>query len=695
MMKRITFGLLIAAVLFLTGCPAPLITGLPSDLVLVLGRFSPAQGVTQVRGAVGGSIEVPVLITDQTGRAVSGSYNVAFELSVDADFSTKGDNIDAGTQSIPAGTETVVTIEVPAAAAAGTYTLFGVLDADDAAANNNLSSITVDIGATNSPDLEITVGTAPSFADPGTTITVGYAIENTGYAKVASGTAFVVRFRVFLSGAYETFGNDTVTLEQDLNPQERMTRRFAVTVPTLEQMAADEGVTTTEVDIFQVDYEALVDADDAVTEIVEGDTDFFSVNSGNRKPDLVVDDIIMPNGFTAAKPGGTVQLTLEIRNEGAAATGEYGIDLYVDIDGNGAFDATDFMIHQWAQADTPVVPYDLSGNGNNVVFVNPPEDTTYPSGITPGTYDIRAEITTTIDEYDTGNNDATEPDVDFVESLFNLSMRYMSTSLAAAIDQAAGGAVPITYVLENDGEDDVTADFDVEFYVSDDNDLIPATDILIGTDTVTATVPAGGVLRRTYADGIIPPGSGAGFYTLYWVIDSGGAVAETDEGDNSPAQAEEAYVFPIVSDGATELDTRLLAYKPYGTGSSTKYARIYYYDTPWSSWTQGTWFAIVEGERYGTLTRTLDSGQTAGVRVTDPYGYRDVPVSFRIVPEHVTELPANVIPSTAGGQDAFEPNDTQATARELSGAVNPLFGFVTVFVDYYSDPNDYFIFDVP
>ena len=696
MMKRIAFGLLIAAVLFLTGCPAPLITGLPSDLVLVLGRFSPAEGVTQVRGAVGGSIEIPVLITDQTGRAVSGSYDVAFTLSTDADISTTGDNVDAGTQSITAGSETVVTIPVPAAAVAATYTLFGVLDTDDAAENNNLSSISADIGADNLPDLVIDVNSFPSIADHGSTITVGYEIENDGFAKVASGTAFVVRFRVFLSGAYVDFGDDTVRLEQDLNPQERIIRRFDVSVPTLDQMAADEGVTTEEVDRFLVNYEALVDADDAVVEIVEGDTDFFDVMSGNRKPDLVMHDIMMPDGFVAAKPGGAVQLRLEIRNAGTVATGEYGIDLYVDINGDDAYDAgTDFMVKQWAEADTPVVPYDLAGDGNNVIFVNPPADTVYPADIPPGTYGLRAEITTTIEEYDDTDNAVNEDNVLFVENLFNLSMRYMSTTLAAGIDEAAGGDVPITYLLENDGTDPVEADFDVEFYVSADQTLMP-TDTLIGTDTVTATVPAGGSIRETYT-GAIPGASGAGFYTLYWVLDSGDAVAETDEGDNTIADAEDAYVFPIVTDGATALDTRLVLYKPYGTGGSYKYARVYYYDTPWSSSVTGGGSQTAEGALYGTVTRTLDFGQTGGVRVNGPYSYtsRDVAVSFRIVPDHVTSLPANTIPSTSRGQDAFEPNDTEDTARELSGAVNPLFGFVTVYVDYYSDPNDYFTFDVP
>ena len=116
MMKRIAIALLFAAVLFLTGCPVLLVSGLPSDLVLMLGLFNAAGGVTDLRAAVGGTIEVPVLISDQTGRAAAGSYDVTFTLSTDVDLSTTGDNIDAGTVSVAAGSQTVVSFAVPATA---------------------------------------------------------------------------------------------------------------------------------------------------------------------------------------------------------------------------------------------------------------------------------------------------------------------------------------------------------------------------------------------------------------------------------------------------------------------------------------------------------------------------------------------------------------------------------------------------
>jgi len=639
-----------------------------------------------------------VLITDQTGRGVSGSYDVAFTLSTDADISTTGDNIDAGTQSIAAGSETVVTIDVPAAVPDGTYTLFGVLDTEDAAENNNLSSITAVVGATNRPDLEISVGSTPFFVDPGSTGTVGYAVENTGYAKVASGTSFTVRFRVLLSGAYVVFGEDTVTLEQDLNPHERVIRQFDVNVPTLEQMADDQGVTTTELDVFWINYEADVDSGDTVPEIIEGDTDTFAVPSGNRKPDLVMDDIVLPNDFVGAKIGGPVELTLKIINDGIAASGEYGIDLYVDINGDDAYDAgTDFMIHQWEAADTPVVPYDLSVSGHNVVFVNPPSNVTYPSGIPPGTYSIRAEITTTIDEYDDTNNGERQSLVDFVDELMNLSMRYMSTSLSAAIDEAAGGTIPLSFVIENGGEDAVDTDFNVTFYASENELLHPPVDIVLGTHTVTELVPAGGVLSQSF-NAAFPAGEGAEFYTLYWDIDSGGAIDETDEWDNQPTSPEKCFVFPLVSDGVADIAAKLLLYKPYGSTSTYTGVTYRLYDDAWNKTHQRSLLAIAPGDEY-TLSYsptdwTLETGKSYGFRLSSSHS--EAPVSFRLVPEYVGALPPRAIPTVASWYDPYEPNDVTGTAYHLSASDNPLFGFGTCWLGYsVGDYDDFFTFDVP
>ena len=139
-MKKTILSLLLilSAVFLFTACPVPLSSSLPADLVLTLGRFNSTGGLTNLRAAVGGTLSVPVLITDQTGKETTTAYSVLFTLSVDADLETTADNTEVGTESVTAGTETVLDLTVPAAiTAAGTYYLFGAIDAADAAENNN------------------------------------------------------------------------------------------------------------------------------------------------------------------------------------------------------------------------------------------------------------------------------------------------------------------------------------------------------------------------------------------------------------------------------------------------------------------------------------------------------------------------------------------------------------------------------
>ena len=248
MIKRILLLLLVTAAVFLAGCPASLVSGLGTDLVIMLGRFNPTAA-TDVRGALGGSIEVPVLITDQNGGEVTGTYNVTFTLSTDADLSTTGDNLEPETIAVTSGTETVVVITVPAAAVAGAYSLFASIDAaGDTITNNNTSSIQVDIGAADNPDLEVAVGSSPGWADPGTQVTIGYAVYNTGYKKIDAGTSFTVAFTVNLSTVDTVLGTETIALAEDLHPRDFISRQLAVNLPTLEQMAADAGETIVTLD---------------------------------------------------------------------------------------------------------------------------------------------------------------------------------------------------------------------------------------------------------------------------------------------------------------------------------------------------------------------------------------------------------------------------------------------------------------
>ena len=192
----------------------------------------------------------------------------------------------------------------------------------------------------------------------------------------------------------------------------------------------------------------------------------------------------------------------------------------------------------------------------------------------------------------------------------------------------------------------------------------------------------------------LPGSSGGGFYTIFWVIDSGSAVSETDENDNDPDQAEECYVFVPVSDGSTNYSCNLLTYKPYGTGTGSKSIYMYLYTSLWGSYSNRYGYSSSEGDLYDYLSGSLATGDTCGILIDSDW-YPDTPVAFILVPDHVTSLPAGMIPSGGAGQDGYEGNNTTATAYALPASLNPFFGFVTCWVDEWIDPKDYFTFDVP
>jgi len=409
-------------------------------------------------------------------------------------------------------------------------------------------------------------------------------------------------------------------------------------------------------------------------------------------------DIILPDSFEAAKIGSPVELTLKIANNGAAATGDYTIDLYVDIDTNGAYDAaTDLMLKQWTSEETPVVPYDPTGSGYNVVYINTRNlDIVYPE-VTEGSYTIRGEVIPNegMTEYDDTNNAAAEGGIAFVESLADLSMKRMSSTLASAIAEADGGTITLSYILTNEGTEDATGSFSVAFYATEDDVIDTGTDISLGSDALTdVTIAARGFLSDSFT-AAFPAGQGAGFYTVYWVIDSGGAVSEANETNNQPSSVDECYVFPFVSDGITDITARVLAYKPQGVAATYCDVRMYAYNDGWAQTAYASGGTTNPGTLYSSnLQMTLGSGDTVGLRFRE-WGYTNIPIAFIVVPEYVAGYGAGGIPSALNGQDSYEPNNDTTTAYALSGSANPLFGFLVILIDASTDASDYFTFTVP
>lgn len=704
----ICIAVILLALLMVSGCPSPLISGLASDIVITLGRFNPTANNT-LYAAPGGTLDIPVTITDQTGRALTGSYTVTFTLSADADLATTGDNEALGTATVTAGGEQVVSITVPAEVAAAVYTLFAAIsDAGDTVTGNNTAVFdTVQIGAAAQPNLQITslatVNTTGWYA-PGAAGKLSYTITNNGFTKLDAGTTIALAFTINLSGVDTPVGTATVTLAEALYPADFVTGTADFTMPAAAALAADNVPVETAETFTEwgENLTAEVDPDNAIAETNEADnTATVAVSSASAKPELAVTGVALPADTDYAAEGEALEYTVTIENSGYAAASGYTVTLFVDIDDDGTNNTGDKVLYTWATP--PTVPFDAAGGGNNTAVLTVPAGEVYPA-VTAGTYYVRAAITGLTEEWDDTNNvsgNGQSPEVDFIDNPIDLELVSMNTTLSGAVVRADGASIPLSLSLRNNGSLPVETDFVIHFYANNDGTLNTGTDLDLETTTVTDTVPGKGSIIVNKAVSF-PAGEAVGFYTIYWVLDSTAVVTEYDEANNEPASANGCFVFFPVTDGATDIDARLLVYKPRLAPAEETYLRGTFYEDGWGSSSSGSGYPDQPGElAFQIQNRTLTPGNTIGIEY---YGsnYADypngaVPYAFRLVPQYVSAVPPAALPAVLGAQDGFEDNDSQDTAALLTGMNNPLTAFVNAYTTYagWNYDNDYYYFVMP
>jgi hypothetical protein len=688
--------LAVPILLVLAGCPAVLTSSLAPDLVLTLGRFNPTSLAT-VRGAVGGTLALPVAVSDLTGRAVSGAFSVAFTLSADSSLATTGDNTDLGTQTVTGGSEQVVSLVVPVSAAAGSYTLFGVLSpgaAPDAAAGNDTVAIDVILGA-NSPDLTIDASLPLARIQPEGAMTASCKVTNAGYALIASGASFTVTCAATIGTAVAVpVGTTTVTLSGPLYAGDFVTCSVSVAMPSIAAMGSTPDAFTGASGSFVF----TADAGNAIAESNEANnTDSVAVTAPALKPDVSVSSVALPADAAFVKPGAPMQAAVTLRNMGyAVAPVGYTVTLFVDLDGNSAYDSgTDLVINTWTS--TPAIPFDPAGS-NNKIIVTVPEGLAYPSTVpTSGSYRLGAVVTGVSGETVTGNNTGVSSTMPFVSSAVDLALDKMTTSLASVIP-TTGGSIPLSLRLYNGGSDAFSGTFVIHFYGSDALTLTPTLDL--GTATITTSIPAKGRVQTSAT--VTVPAAAVGFYTLYWNMDSTGLVAEINESNNTVTSANNCFVYFIVSDGAGSLGVAFMAVKPRGAASVSTSLYVQEYTVTAGTWNYDTWFAwsstTAPGSVYGTVqpsTISLVSGTTFGFQVYSGSA-AGAPYALRIVPPYVTSVPLEALPDALGTNDSWEPNDTQAKAKALGASQSPLFGFLNGYSRYSSDYDyDYYTFTMP
>lgn len=693
--------LVLPLLLMFNGCPSPLVSGLKADLVLTLGRFNPTA-TTSVKGAISGTLSIPVCISDLTGKAVTGTYTVAFTLSGDNSLKTTTDNTDLGSKTVTAGTEQVVDLTVPGTLTAGSYTLFAVLQAtadQDASLANNTVSIPVTLGA-DQPNLQIAMTLPIPGAPPGGTFTASYKVSNTGFAKIDPGTSFTISYMITIGSLVnKSVGSTTITLSSSLYADGFITGTGTLTMPSITDMGSTDatfvGYTGT--------LTATVDSGNVITESNKADnTSSASIIAAAIKPDLAISSVSLPNGASYVKPGNAMQAAVVLQNQGyAVAPAGYSVILFVDINANSAYDpGTDLLLYTWSAP--PAVPFDPF-SGHNTITLTIPDGQTFPSTVpTSGAYRLGAAITGTVTgEVNTANNTGVSSSIfNFVASSVDLSLTNMSTTLAATLP-TTGGTIPVTMTIHNAGDDALSTPFVIHLYASSDGTLAPAGDLDLGTTIVSTSIPA---KKSIYVNATASvPAAAVGFYTLYWVLDSTNVVTEIDETNNTPSSANNCFVFFIVSNGTGWVNANLFAFKPQGAASQSSNLYGEFFNVSGGSWNYWNWFgwgsALNPGDMYGSycnVNLNLVSGTTYG-NLLYTNSSAATPYAFRYVPSYVTSVSLAALPIALTVNDSLEPNNSESAAYALSGSNNPLFGFVNAYTQYTSSgyDYDYYTFSIP
>lgn len=340
------------------------------------------------------------------------------------------------------------------------------------------------------PDLYVSSVTAPAAAGAGTTISVNATIMNKG-AGPASGS--VARLHLSSNAAFEV--SDPVVGEWNvpaLAPSATNLKTVAV--------ALAANLTGGTYYLFTV-----ADATNVVVETIEFNN--RATSTVKIGPDLVVSTLTAPAAAVAGTP---ISVTETTKNQGAGSAATSDTRFYWSA--NSTYDAADTLI------GGRVVP-SLTPNGvsSGVTTV------TIPANATAGTY------------YLFGVSDA---DKEVGETLETNNTKYatvkigpdlMISTLTAPAFGGAGGSIVIKDTTKNQGTGLAGAST-TTFYLST-NSTIDGTDTVLGSRPVPVLAAAGMNLGTTTVT--LPANAATGTYYLIASADSGGAVVETLETNNT------------------------------------------------------------------------------------------------------------------------------------------------------------------
>jgi subtilase family serine protease len=382
------------------------------------------------------------------------------------------------------------TLTIPAATVAGTYYVLARADADNAVSEtqeaNNGNYVFIQIG----PDLTITALTVPSTGGAGAAITISDTTRNQGGGAAGASTA-----RFYLS-------TDSILDAGDVSLGARP-------VPALAAAASSSGSTTITIPATTAGGTyyilARADADNTVPETQEA-------NNGNYAfiqigPDLTISALSAPS---TAGAGAAITLSDTTRNQGGGAAGASTTRFYLST--NTIFDAADVAL---GARSIPALNPSGTSSGSTTLII--------PTGTAPGTYYLlaRADADNVVSEAQESNNGN--------YAFFQVGPDLTISALTAPSTASAGSAITIADTTGNQGGGAAGAST-TRFYLST-NTTFDAGDVSLGARAVPAL--SAGASSSGSTSVTILAGTAGGTYYLLARADADGAIAETQESNNT------------------------------------------------------------------------------------------------------------------------------------------------------------------
>ena len=464
---------------------------LPPDLVI---------GATAAPATGGAGADI--VVTDTTRNAGTGAAPASatgFYLS--SNSSVDAADILLGSRPVPrldpaATHSAATTLRIPATTVTGTYYVLAKADSNDQApesveTNNVKATAVIKIG----PDLVVSVLTTPATLIAGATFSASDTTVNQG-----GGHAGVSTTRFFLSTNSSLDGTDVLLGSRQ--------------VPELASGASHAGTATLTLpaDLPGGSYYVIAQADGG---LVVAETAEYNNNKVGSSLKIGADLIVGALGVPAtASVGGGFSATESTTNRGAGAAADSSTGFYLSA--NSVHDAGDLYLG--ARAVGVLAPGATSSGATALQI---------PAGTVPGSYYVvaKADWAGLVAESDESDNVRVAG--------IRIGPDLMETSMTAPSTAVAGGSLPASDAVTNQGADPVPGST-TRFYLST-NSAVDAADLLIGSRPVPPLVP--GANNSASVTLVIPAQTPAGKYFIVAAADADHAVAEALENNNTNARS--------------------------------------------------------------------------------------------------------------------------------------------------------------